>query len=106
MSPTWCVPFADGGKADGGKNDVGAGLSIGKGIMVLEWQTQMPAHIRQLGRTKVPGLPGDLHRAEIGLGRRPQAGLIAAGAHHTGVKTGIVGGNEMGANQAGCKLRP
>src|SRR5438132_6402149 len=68
-------------------HNAGAGLGISAWVMVLHWQLQKPAHLRQRRRINPPGPPGQAHAAFKRQARRLQARRAAAGIQDAAVKS-------------------
>jgi len=90
----------------GSHEDSSAGLGVRCGVMVFERNIQMPAHIRQFGRTKVPQRPRDFDGAEVGLGGFLERGGSTAGIQDRPIKRGIMGCDKIHAVQKRSDLRP
>ena len=73
----------------------GTGLGVGLGVMMLQGDAQMLAHIGQCGRAQIPHCSGHFDGANEGLLERLNSGRIAAGPQHRAVERGIVRGDEI-----------
>ena len=73
----------------------GTGLGVGLGVMMLQGDAQMLAHIAQCGRAQMPHRSGHLDGVNEGLLEWLNAGSIAAGPQHRTVEPGIVRGGEI-----------
>ena len=62
----------------GRHDDQGAGLGVGRGLMVLEGNAQMIADMIKFCGINVPGLAGQLHRAAKGYPGWVQARNLTA----------------------------
>src|ERR1035441_6506164 len=90
----------------GGQEDSRASLSVRDGIMVLERNAQVAAHVRQGGGTQTPNCACQSDGAKVAVRSGRDAGASATGTQYGTIERGVVRGNELRALQHAGNLGP